>query len=160
MLSVKLIAVGKIKEPFYIAAIEEYKKRLSAFSNLEIVSVPEEALSPGASPEEISAALFREGGRIEKHIPRGAFVFALCIEGKMLSSVAFSRKIEEIANRGISKIAFVIGGSNGICGGVKDRADFALSMSDMTFAHHLAQVMLLEQLYRAFSIIEGGKYHK
>ena len=160
MLSVTLLCVGKMKEPYYIAAFEEYRKRLAAYCKLSVCELPEQRLPEDPSPREISAALEKEGAEIEKHIPPQAAVIALCVEGKQLSSSAFSQMLERRAVEGTSKLCFLIGGSFGLSETVKQRADVKLSLSEMTFPHHLARVMLIEQLYRAFMIRNGSKYHK
>lgn len=160
MLGVKLICVGKMRERFYIDAFEEYRKRLGAYCRLELVELAEQRLPDKPSAAEIAAALEKEGTEILREIPSDAFACALCIEGKELSSEAFSALFTERENSGKPKICFVIGGSCGMSGTVKARADIKLSMSKMTFPHHLARVMLIEQIYRAFKIAEGSRYHK
>ena len=160
MLSVTLVCVGKMKEKYYIAAFAEYRKRLSAYCKLSVSELPEQRLPEDPSPREISAALEKEGVEIEKHIPPQAAVIALCVEGKQMSSSAFSRMLERRALDGQSKLCFLVGGSFGLSEAVKRRADVKLSLSEMTFPHHLARVMLIEQLYRAFTIQAGARYHK
>ena len=141
MLRVSVICQGRLKEPYYIAACAEYMKRLGAYCKAEVTELAEE-------------------GDIASRIPKGAYVIALCIEGEKLSSPQLAEKLEKLAGRGVSRICLLIGGSNGLPEAVKAAADYRLSMSDMTFPHHLARVMVLEQLYRAFSISAGAKYHK
>lgn len=141
MLRVTVLCLGRLKESYYIDACREYCKRLGAYCRIEVTELAED-------------------GPIAGRIPKGAYVIALCIEGRKLSSEALAEKLQELANRGVSRICFLIGGSEGLPEPVKSQADFSLSMSDMTFPHHLARVMLLEQLYRAFSINAGAKYHK
>jgi len=148
VLFVKLICCGKLKESFYKEACAEYEKRLSAFCRLEVCRLPEEG------------GLEKEAARITEAIPQGAYTVAMCIEGKKMSSEALAQKLQEVQNGGVSKICFVIGSSEGMHQSVKNAADLRLSMSDMTFPHHLAQVMLLEQIYRALGINAGNKYHK
>ncbi len=152
MLGVRVIAVGRLKEKFYIAACEEYLKRLKTMASAELVELPEEAGRPDG--------LKREAARILDAIPRQAYVIALCIEGKTMDSPALARVFLEAQNRGFSQIALIIGSSEGLDDSVKRRADLRLSMSPMTFPHHLARVMVLEQVYRALSINAGSKYHK
>ena len=147
MLTIKLICCGRMKEKFYIEAYNEYAKRLKSFCRLELKELQE------SSPEK-EAALF------EKSEGRGAFVIAMAIEGKAVSSEEFAKIIGELPNRGISEIDFLVGGSNGLAEEIKNRADLKISMSEMTFPHHLARVMLAEQIYRAFKINEGSSYHK
>ena len=160
MLGVKLICVGKMRERFYIDAFEEYRKRLGAYCRLELVELAEQRLPDKPSAAEIAAALEKEGAEILREIPPDALVCALCVEGGEMSSESFSALFAERENSGKPKICFVVGGSCGMSGTVKARADIKLSMSKMTFPHHLARVMLSEQIYRAFKIAEGSRYHK
>ena len=160
MLSVTLVCVGKMKEKYYIAAFDEYRKRLCAYCKLSVTELPEQRLPEDPSPGEIAVALEKEGAEITKHIPPQAVVTALCVEGKQMSSPAFSQMLEQRALEGTSKLCFLIGGSFGLSGAVKQSADVKLSLSEMTFPHHLARVMLIEQLYRAFTIRAGSRYHK
>ena len=152
MLSVKLSCVGKLKESFWTEACKEYEKRMKTMCRLEVLQLDEEPERPDA--------LRREAARIEAAIPAGAYVIAMCIEGKELSSTQLAEKLRAVQNGGSSKICLIIGSSNGMDDSIKQRADFRLSMSPMTFPHHLARVMLLEQVYRALNINAGGKYHK
>jgi len=160
MISVKLICVGKMKEKYYISAFDEYKKRLGAFCKFELVELTEQRLGDSPSDKEISAALEKEAAEIEKQIPAGAAVTALCIEGALKSSTELASQVEKWTNAGKSKLCFIIGGSCGMSERIKSSADLKLSMSRMTFPHHLARVMVIEQIYRAFTIIDGSKYHK
>ena len=160
MISVKLICVGKMKEKHYISAFDEYKKRLGAYCKFELIELPEQRLGENPSEKEIAAALEKEAAEIEKQIPSGAAVCAMCIEGEMYSSTDLASRFQKWMSSGKSKICFVIGGSFGMSSKVKSAADLRLSMSRMTFPHHLARVMVGEQIYRAFTIIEGSKYHK
>ena len=160
MLNIKIICVGKLKEKFYVAAAAEYCKRLGAFCHLEVEELPESRLPAQPSEAEIAAALKREGESIALRIPAGAFTVALCVEGKQLSSVRFSQFLEACALKGRSRLCFLIGGSEGLSEEIKERAEARMSMSEMTCPHHLARIMLLEQLYRAFQIRDGSRYHK
>lgn len=160
MLSVRLICVGKLKETFYRAACEEYEKRLKGYCKLEIVELNEQRLPDKPSQAEIDAALGKEAAAIRAKIPNGAMCIAMCIEGKTVSSEAFAQTLTEKMNSGVSQLCVVIGGSFGLDEGLKHSAALRLSMSPMTFPHHLARVMVLEQLYRALNIAAGGKYHK
>ena len=148
MLRIQLICTGKLKESFYAAACEEYNKRLQRYCALDIIELPE------------SGDIKRDGEAMLARIGTGAFVIAMCIEGKGLSSEELAGLIGKCAVQGKSRVCFLIGGSDGLSDEVKRRADVRLSMSHMTFPHHLARVMVLEQIYRAFNINEGGKYHK
>lgn len=160
MISVTVICIGKLKEKFWRDAIDEYTKRLSRYCDLKIKELSESSLPENPSQVEIDAALSKECEAILKEIPKDAAVFPLCIEGKQFSSTEFAEKIESVSLSGKSKICFIIGSSHGLSDTVKNRADFKLSFSKMTFPHQLFRVLLLEQIYRAFSIIGHGKYHK
>lgn len=160
MQKVTVLCVGKLKESFYAAAVAEYQKRLQRHCKLEIVELPEQKLPDTPSPAEIDQALAREAATLEERLPRVGAVIALCIEGMELSSEALSKKLSQLTAAGASQLTFLIGGSFGLHERVKARADLRLSMSPMTFPHHLARVMLLEQLYRAYQIDAGTKYHK
>ena len=160
MQRVKIICVGKLKERFYEEAAAEYVKRLSRFCKLEIVELKEERLPEDPSPAQIDAALSKEAEAIRAKLPSGVWVAALCIEGQLRSSEAFSRLLAEGGSSGQKCLVFLIGGSYGLHPSIKAEAQARLSMSPMTFPHHLARVMLLEQLYRGYQLLEGGKYHK
>ncbi|NLV49714.1 MAG: 23S rRNA (pseudouridine(1915)-N(3))-methyltransferase RlmH [Clostridiales bacterium] len=160
MLNIRVIGVGKFKEEYWSAAAAEYIKRLSPYCRLEVEETPESRLPARPSQAELAEALSREADGIELRIPKGATVIAMCIEGKMLDSPKFSEFLSLCAAKGVSKLCFVIGGSHGLDERIKKLAALKLSMSKMTFPHHMARVMLLEQLYRGFKIAEGSKYHK
>ena len=159
-MKITLLTVGKIKETYLEAGIKEYVKRLSRYCKLELIELPEQRLPESPSPAEIARALSREAEAIRAKLPPGAALAALCIEGKLHSSEELAGLLETWGGRGEKCLAFVIGGSFGLDEGLKREARVRLSMSPMTFPHHLARVMLLEQLYRGFQINEGGKYHK
>lgn len=160
MLGITLITVGKLKEKFFTAAVEEYAKRLSAYCKLEIIEVKDEKTPENPSEAEKSAVLDREAERILAKIPKGAKIITLCVEGRQMTSEEFSRLISSYAVSGTSKLVFIIGGSMGLSDKVKCLSDLRLSFSEMTFPHILMRVVLAEQLYRAFTIIEGKTYHK
>lgn len=160
MQKVTILCVGKLKEKFYADAVAEYTKRLSRFCKLEILELPEERLPDAPSPAQIESALAREADLIRSKRPSGASVIALCVEGPMHSSAALAQLMTTWANRGESHLVFLIGGSFGLHSSIKSEAWAQLSMSPMTFPHHLARVMLLEQIYRAYQINAGTKYHK
>lgn len=141
MLRISVICQGKLKEKYYADACAEYLKRLSAYAAVEIVELA-------------------ENGDVAAKIPKGAFVIAMAIEGEKLSSEQLAARMNKLALDGNSRLCFLIGGSEGLDEAVKKSADMRLSMSDMTFPHHLARVMVLEQIYRAFTINAGTKYHK
>ena len=159
MLSVYLICEGKLKEPFYKDACAEYSKRLSAYCKLTLVEIPEVKLSKDPTLGEITNALAKEGDAIRQKIPPSARVAALCVEGRMRSSEEMARMIPAQGSQD-KHLVFLIGGSYGLHPSIKAEASVQLSMSPMTFPHHLARVMLLEQIYRAFKINEGSSYHK
>ena len=160
MQKVTVLCVGKLKEKFYIDAAAEYAKRLSRFCKLELVELPEERLPEDPSPAQIEAALLKEAAAIRAKLPAGAALIALCVEGELRSSEALARQMAAWAGQGVSQLVFLIGGSFGLHPSIKGLAKLRLSMSPMTFPHHLARVMVLEQIYRAFKIREGSSYHK
>lgn len=160
MINVNIICIGKLKEDYLRAACAEYQKRLGAFCKLTVTELSPSKLPESPNDAQITAALNDEAERILSKISANDAVFAMCIEGKELSSEALSAKIDELAVSGFGSICFIIGGSHGLAPQVKQRAKIRLSMSPMTFPHQLARVMLLEQIYRSFMISNGGKYHK
>ena len=160
MFEITLITMGKLKEKFYISAAGEYAKRLSGFCKFTLLELPESRLPEDPSPAEIQAGLEKEAELIFSRIPKGAWFCVFTPEGKTLSSEAFARKLQDVKLSGKSSACFLIGSSFGMAPRVKEKADFRLSMGPMTFPHHLARIMVLEQLYRAEAIQAGSKYHK
>ncbi len=160
MLNVTLLCVGKLKEKFYIEAAAEYRKRLSAYCKLSVVELPEYRLPANPTQGDIAVALEKEGEAIRAKLPPSASVVALCVEGGLRSSEELASLLTTWSNNSAKHLVFVIGGSYGLAPSLKAEAWAQLSMSPMTFPHHLARVMLLEQLYRAFKIQEGSSYHK
>ncbi len=160
MIQVKLICVGRMREKYFMEAFAEYAKRLQAYCRLDLAEIAEQRLPDRPSDREIAAALEREGQEILKAVPADAYVAALCVEGRQMPSEGMAALIAERESSGKPKLCFIIGGSFGLAPMVKARADRRLSMSQMTFPHHLARVMLIEQLYRGFKINEGSQYHK
>ena len=160
MFSVTLICMGKLKEKFYTAAASEYEKRLQGYCQFKLLELPEVRLPENPSPAEIAAGLDKEAEAILGKVPKGSWFCVLTPEGKLLSSEALARQMEQVKLSGKGSACFLIGSSFGIAPQVKARADLKLSMSPMTFPHHLARVMVLEQLYRAEAIQAGSKYHK
>ncbi len=160
MQKITILCVGKLKEKFYLDATVEYAKRLSRYCKLDILELPESRLPEEPSPAQIQQALDAEAAAITAKLPKGGTLVALCIEGTPCSSEEMSRKMQQLAVSGKTQLTFLIGGSVGLSESLKRRADWKLSMSPMTFPHHLARVMLLEQIYRAFQIRQGTKYHK
>ena len=160
MFDITLITMGKLKEKFYINAAEEYAKRLGAYCRFTLLELPEQRLPENPSPAEISAGLEIEADLILSKIPKGAWLCVFTPEGKELSSEQFAKTLSEVKISGKSAACFLIGSSFGMAQKMKDKADFRLSMGKMTFPHHLARIMVLEQLYRAEAIQSGSKYHK
>ena len=160
MFEITLLTVGKLKEKFYLSAAEEYCKRLKGYCRFEIVELPESRLPDDPSPAEISAGLEKEAELIFSKVPKNAWFCVFTPEGKLLSSEALAQKLLDVKLSGKSNACFMIGSSFGIAPRVKNAANFQLSMSPMTFPHHLARVMVLEQLYRVEAIQAGSKYHK
>ena len=159
-MKITLITVGKIKEKYLKDAIAEYRKRLSKYCKLEIVEVADEKTPDQASENVERQIRQKEGERILRYVKDDAYVFTLEIGGTMLDSVAFAKKMETLGIQGKSHLIFIIGGSIGLGEEVLRRSDYALSFSKMTFPHQLMRVILLEQVYRGYRIIEGAPYHK
>ena len=160
MVNITVICVGKLKEKFYQDAAAEYGKRLGGYCKLNIVELPEQKLPKNPSLGEIQAALEKEGDAIRGKIPPSSSVVALAVEGRERSSEELAEMMSAWAHSAAKHLVFVIGGSYGLHPSIKAGAWATLSMSPMTFPHHLARVMLLEQIYRAFKIQEGSDYHK
>lgn len=156
-MNIKIIALGKIKEKFLKEGVDEFLKRLTPYSSVEILE-----LSPIEIKDEnlVEKVLDEEGEKILGLIKPNAFVVTLEIGGKMFSSEEFSQKLEELINDGVSELVFVIGSSCGLSKHVSARADLKMSMSKMTFLHQFARLILVEQIYRAFKIMKNEKYHK
>ena len=160
MFDITLITLGKLKEPFYLSAAAEYEKRMKGYCTFRLLELPEYRLPEDPSPAEIATGLEKESEQILSKIPKGAWFCVLTPEGKTLCSEAFAQKLKEEKLSGKSSACFLIGSSFGMAQRSKDKADFKLSMGPMTFPHHLARIMVLEQLYRAEAIQAGSKYHK
>ena len=160
MFEITLICMGKLKEKFYLSAAAEYEKRLKGYCRFQILEIPEVRLPDDPSPAEIAAGLEKEAEQILSKIPKGAWFCTLTPEGRMHTSEELADKLQDVKLSGKSSACFLIGSSFGIAPRVKAAADLKLSMSPMTFPHHLARIMVLEQLYRAESIQAGSKYHK
>ncbi|MGN0688173.1 MAG: 23S rRNA (pseudouridine(1915)-N(3))-methyltransferase RlmH [Oscillospiraceae bacterium] len=160
MMNVNIIAMGKLKESYYREACAEYLKRLGAFASVKVYEPQPVDLPQNPNRTQIDKALEQEAARIRENIRPGSFTIAMCIEGKAISSEQLAQKLEDIANRGISTVNFIVGSSFGLAEELKTTADMRMSMSPMTFPHSLARVMLSEQIYRAYSIINNAKYHK
>ena len=160
MFEITLICMGKLKEKFYISAAQEYEKRLKGYCRFQLIELPEVRLPEDPSPAEIQAGLEKEADTILAKIPKGSWFCVLTPEGKLMSSEQMAEKLHSVKVSGKSSACFLIGSSFGIAPRIKQMADAKLSMSPMTFPHHLARVMVLEQIYRAESIQAGSKYHK
>ena len=160
MVNIQLLCVGKLKEKHFAAACAEYVKRLGAFCKLTVTELPEDRLPDNPSQAQIDAALEKEAQAVRGKIPKGAAVIALCVEGTLLSSEKLAARLEQWSAGGASNLVFLIGSSYGMHPSLQAQAKLKLSMSPMTFPHHLARVMVLEQIYRAFKINEGSSYHK
>ncbi len=159
-MNIKIVCVGKIKESYFSQAVAEYVKRLSAYGKIEITEVADEKTKEGASDNENALVIKREGVRILEKLSEREYVIALAINGKRYSSEDFAAHLNELGVRGQSRLVFVIGGSLGLSDEVLKRADERISFSDMTFPHQLMRVILTEQVYRAFRIMNHEPYHK
>lgn len=159
-MEINIICVGKIKEDYFKKAIEEYEKRLKAYCRVNFIELKDESEGKNLSDKDIDIILDKEGKRILEKIKERSFIIVLDILGRSIDSVEFSKKINDIMLDGISSIDFIIGGSLGISQEVKDKANYSLSFSKFTFPHKLMKVILMEQIYRAFTIINNKTYHK
>ncbi|UXU55002.1 23S rRNA (pseudouridine(1915)-N(3))-methyltransferase RlmH [Staphylococcus agnetis] len=159
-MKITIIAVGKLKEKYWKQAIAEYEKRLTAYTKVEIIEVPDEKAPENMSDKEIEQVKEKEGQRILAKIKPQSTVITLEIQGKMLSSEGLAKELDQRMTQGASDFTFIIGGSNGLHQNVMNRSNFALSFSKMTFPHQMMRVVLLEQVYRAFKINRGEAYHK
>ena len=159
-MNIKIIAVGKIKEKYMMEGIKEYSKRLSKYSNVEIIEVTDEKTSEKLSEREINLIKDKEGARILSKIPQNAYIISLDIKGKQLSSEDLAEKIEDLMVNGVNNIVFIIGGSLGLADEILEKSNFRLSFSKMTFPHQMMRMILLEQVYRGFRIMRGEPYHK
>ena len=160
MIKIKIIAMGRLTEASFNLASSEDIKRISKFFSLTVTEIKPVQISGNPGAKEIENALLSESSKIIAEIPPKAYVVAACVEGKQLSSEKFSSIIEEKSTYGYDTICFIIGSSHGLHDSVKKRSDLKLSFSEMTFPHELFRVLLLEQIYRAGEILNGGKYHK
>jgi len=157
---ITILAVGKLKEKYLKQGIDDYIRRLGPYAKVAVVEVPDEPAPETMSEAEIAAVKRAEGERLLGKLAPDAYTIALAIDGKAMTSEAFAAKLDDLATYGKSKIAFIIGGSNGLSDEVLRRADFKLSFSSFTFPHQLMRLILLEQIYRAFKINRGEPYHK
>ena len=160
MQNIDLICIGKMNAKYFAEGVAEYQKRLAAFAAFRIIELPEERLPEDPSPAQIEPALLKEAAAIRAKLPSGAALIALCVAGEPRSSEALARQMAAWASQGVGHLVFLIGGSFCLHPSIKAEARLRLSMSPMTFPHHLARIMLLEQIYRAYQISAGTKYHK
>lgn len=160
IMKITIIAVGKLKEKYWKQAIAEYEKRLSTYTKIDIIEVPDEKAPETMSDKEIEQVKEKEGQRILAKVKPQSTVITLEIQGKMLSSEGLAKELDQRMTQGASDFTFIIGGSNGLHQEVMKRSNFALSFSKMTFPHQMMRVVLLEQVYRAFKINRGEAYHK
>lgn len=159
-MKITILCVGKVKESYFTGAIEEYTKRLTRYCKPEIIEVADEKTPDGACSSLEEQIKQKEAERLKKYLPEGAYICVLAIEGKQFSSEELAAKIDSLGVSGVSHIVFVIGGSLGLAPEIIRRADMLLSFSKMTFPHQLMRVVLLEQIYRSYRIIQGEPYHK
>ncbi len=159
-MKITIAAVGKLKEPFYRAAAAEFEKRIGRYAKLSLIETADEKTPDGAGEGEIAQIKNKEGTRLQKYLDPKAYVIALAIDGNMYDSVQFANKLHRLGVEGKSHIIFVIGGSLGLSDAVLKRADLQVSFSKMTFPHQLMRILLLEQIYRGFRIINHEPYHK
>ena len=159
-MNISIITIGKLKEKYLKAGIDEYLKRLTSYAKIEVIEMPDEKAPEELSPAEMEQVKHKEGEKLLSKIYQDTYVIALAIDGKMKSSEELADSLDKLATYGKSKIAFVIGGSLGLSQEVLNRADEKLSFSKMTFPHQLMRLILLEQVYRAFRINRGEPYHK
>lgn len=159
-MKIRLICTGKLKERFYADAAAEFKKRLSRFCELEIIELPDEKVADSPSPAEIERVKNIECRRMAEKLTQGEYVVALDPRGREMPSEQLAETLSSIMLGGSSRIAFLIGGSHGLTDEIRSRADLVLSFSKMTFSHQIFRIMLLEQIYRAFKILNNEPYHK
>ncbi|WP_238546042.1 23S rRNA (pseudouridine(1915)-N(3))-methyltransferase RlmH [Tumebacillus flagellatus] len=159
-MNINLLTVGKLKEKYWVGAVEEYKKRLSSYAKVTVVEIPDEPTPDNASPAQEEQIKRKEAEKLLSKVGERDYVIALAIEGKSLTSEEFAEHLDKMANQGYSTFTFVIGGSLGLHETVLQRANYKLSFSKFTFPHQMVRVVLLEQVYRAFRIQRGEPYHR
>ena len=158
-MKIRILAVGKLKEKYLLQGVAEYEKRLSPFASVELIETREERMPESPSEAEKEDALKKEGAHLLRLVAEKSFLIALDVSGELLSSEALAEKIAALALQGKSDLTFLIGGAFGISAAVRKRADLRLSFSPMTFTHQMVRLLLYEQVYRAFKINRGEKYH-
>lgn len=159
-MQINIIYVGNIKDKYFSDAVKEYEKRLSAYCKVVNTEIKETKIPENASAAQINKAIEEEGEKILSVLPQKSYKIALAVEGAMLSSEDLAKKIDLSLTGGYSSISFIIGGAFGMSEKVKKSCDMMLSVSRMTFTHRMMRVIILEQIYRAYNILSGGKYHK
>ena len=160
MLNIKLVVVGKLKEKFHKEEVNEYLKRLSKYAKVSIIEVDEEKIKDNSSQKENEIILVKEGNNVLKQIKDNEYLFLLDLHGKEISSEEFAKKINDLPSLNYSTITFVIGGSLGVSEALRNRSNFKLKLSPMTFTHQMTRIIILEQIYRAFKINNNEVYHK
>lgn len=159
-MDIKILAVGRLKEKFWVDACNEYLKRLKPYANVKVIEIKEGYTGNNPSDAELQSARLAEGEKLLKYVDKTDFLITLEVEGKGFSSEAFAEKIQSFSDEGVGSIVFMIGGSTGLAENVTEKSNLAISFSKMTFPHHMMRVFLLEQIYRAFKINRGETYHK
>lgn len=157
---IRIIAIGKLKEKASISLVEEYAKRIRLFSKFEIIEVSDQKIPQNASPKEEQMVLLKEGREVLSKIKDDEYVILMDLHGKTMDSEEFSKTLDKLFVSGKSNVTFVIGGSLGVSEELVARSDFRFKMSDLTFPHQLVRILLVEQIYRAFTITKGITYHK
>lgn len=158
-MDINIITVGSLKSNFLEPGIEEFKKRLSRYCDLNIIEVKDEAVPKNPSEKDVKALQALEGERIAKNIPQRSYIFALDVKGKPMTSTGFAKSLNNLQVRGYSSFSFIIGGATGLSDFILNKADYRFSLSHMTFTHQMIRLILLEQIYRAFKINNNEPYH-
>lgn len=158
-MKIRIVAVGKLKEKYLREGVAEYEKRLAPFASVELLETREEYMAENPSEAQRQQTLAKEGERLLRLVPERSFLIVLDVKGKLLSSEALAKELASLALQGQSDLAFLIGGAFGLSPAVRERADLRISFSPMTFTHQMVRLLLYEQIYRAFKINRGEKYH-
>jgi len=158
-MKIRIVAVGKLKEKYLREGVAEYEKRLAPFASVELLETREEYMAENPSEAQRQQTLAKEGERLLRLVPEKSFLIVLDVKGKLLSSEALAKELASLALQGQSDLTFLIGGAFGLSPAVRDRADLRISFSPMTFTHQMVRLLLYEQIYRAFKINRGEKYH-
>ncbi len=158
-MKIRIVAVGKLKEKYLREGVAEYEKRLAPFASVELLETREEYMAENPSEAQRQQTLAKEGERLLRLVPERSFLIVLDVKGKLLSSEALAKELASLALQGQSDLTFLIGGAFGLSPAVRERADLRISFSPMTFTHQMVRLLLYEQIYRAFKINRGEKYH-